>query len=240
MSADDCLPSAPESGAICYDDYRWPRRAKLPSWSFTFLSDLANCAHKAYRKHVLKDLPRGPPSEPQRRGLDAHAKFEKYLKGEADDLPDSWRTLAEPLRRLKAQSEAKLGVKESGEPCSFWDKEVWGRGAVDALAMRDATALLVDWKTGKVREDPRELKIHALLVKAHYPHIHYFKGSYAWLAEDRLGTLHDLSDTTRTENAVRASMRLAAEYESVGKWPKQQNPLCGWCPVKDCEHNTSV
>ncbi|MEY2875362.1 MAG: hypothetical protein RLZZ373_2733, partial [Pseudomonadota bacterium] len=33
---------------------------------------------------------------------------------------------------------------------------------------------------------------------------------------------------------------VAMDALESGVWPKTPNPLCGWCPVKDCEHNRSA
>jgi hypothetical protein len=96
---------------------------------------------------------------------------------------------------------------------------------------------LIDWKTGKVREEPFELEVQAFLLKAHRPRLEIIKGRFFWLKEKRLGDVHDLSDTERTANSIR---RQIGEIESrrEREWPKTPNPLCGWCRVTSCEHNS--
>jgi hypothetical protein len=97
------------------------------------------------------------------------------------------------------------------------------------------TAVLLDWKTGKVREDPFELEVQAVLFQAHEPIVEHLYGQYVWLREGRRGKLHDVSDTKRTWARIQA---LANEIEN-SRYDKTPGPLCNWCPVKDCEHNKS-
>ena len=135
-----------------------------------------------------------------------------------------------------ARAEVKYGMTEDRRPASFWESP-WGRGALDVEVLDPPKAFLVDWKTGKVREDPRELFIQAMLLKANHPEIKEISGCYVWLAENRVGKLYDLSNTDRCYHGTVAAMAVAEEYEAQGYWPKVENPLCQWCPVKDCEFN---
>ena len=100
-------------------------------------------------------------------------------------------------------------------------------------------AILFDWKTGKVREDNRELMAQSYLLQANYPSIKTVKGAYVWLVENRLGEMHDLTNTDRWLAGTKATLAKAQEALDSGVWPKSPNPLCGYCPVKDCEHNRS-
>ena len=211
----------------------------FPPWSHSFLSNLANCPHKAFRRYVARDLPREPPSDDMSDGIKAHQAFQAYLGGDDTALGADWKPLADPLRGMGAIAEMKMGITREGRGCDFWSAEAWGRGSADAVVLRAPVALLVDWKTGKVREDPRELATHALLLKARHPELAHIKGCYAWLKENRLGPVYDLSNTNRAWSAVCTLMNDAAQYEAEQEWPKTPNALCGWCPVKDCEHNRS-
>ena len=55
---------------------------KIPVASHSFLNDWDNCQHKAFRKHIKKDLPREPQSDAMKWGNTVHTAFEKRLKGE--------------------------------------------------------------------------------------------------------------------------------------------------------------
>jgi hypothetical protein len=110
---------------------------------------------------------------------------------------------------------------------------------LDVLIMKPPVAVLFDWKTGKVREDPRELMAQSYLLQRNQPGVTKVYGAYVWLVENRLGEMHDLTNTDRWLNGTKATLAKEQEALGSGVWPKSPNPLCGWCPVKDCEHNRS-
>lgn len=218
----------------------------LPPWSYTFLSDLNNCPHKAWRKYVAKDLPREEKTPEQQFGIDAHQQFEHFINsGGKTMLNPEWRGLAEPFVAMGAKAEWKLGVDAAMRGVPFFadrdehgrKTEPYGRGVLDVVVIQGDTAFLADWKTGKVREDPRELAVQAVLLKAHHPEIKSVTGAYVWLKEGRVGEPHDLSGFERCWRGTVATVDRAKAYNEQGYWPKVENPLCGWCPVKDCENN---
>lgn len=211
----------------------------LPPWSHTMLQDLSNCLWKGYRKYVAKDLPKEKKSPEQELGIHVHQAFEKAINaGDVSSLPPIYQPLAKPMVEAGANAEVKFGVSRDGEPAEFFGKP-WGRGVLDVLIVGEGTAVLFDWKTGKVREDTRELMAQSYLLKAHYPSITRVVGAYVWLVENRLGEMHDLTNTDRWLNGTKATLAKAQEALDSDVWPKQPNPLCGWCNVYDCEFNRS-
>ena len=53
---------------------------KLPVASHTFLNDWDNCPHKAMRKYIKKDLPKGPQTDAMKWGNEVHSAFEVRIK----------------------------------------------------------------------------------------------------------------------------------------------------------------
>jgi hypothetical protein len=105
------------------------------------------------------------------------------------------------------------------------------------LSTSGTAALLLDWKTGKKREDPTELATNAMLVQAHNPQLTTIKGRYVWLKDGVLGEEHDVSDTASTWAAVNNTVEEIRDCQAENNWPKKQGPLCAWCNVFDCENN---
>lgn len=216
---------------------------KVPPWSHSLLSDFANCPEKACRKYVVRDLPKEDMTPERQWGIDVHKALEDRLNsGAHTELSRPYEhfvtSLVGPTLDNRPSAERKLGVTSGGGPASFFG-DPWGRGVIDVLKVDGPNALILDWKTGKVREDPAELFTHAILVKAHFPEVKKITGAYVWLKENKLGKPYDLSNTERAWNAAVASMRTLKGYLETGYFPKTPNALCGWCPVKDCEHNRS-
>lgn len=219
---------------------------KLPVLSYTFLRDYENCPRKAWHRSVAKDLPKEPMSPEMQYGILVHKNFEIILRptSRPETIPSLVvqaklpAKLVEPILAAPGMRlvEASLGMTENGRPTGFWDQNVWLRGKIDVAIVDDATAFIIDWKTGKPWEDPAELEIFSLLLQSHYPEVQQVAGNYVWLKQDRLGELYDLSDVQKRWTQVHLSWETMHWGDIANEWAPTPNKLCGWCPVKTCEY----
>ncbi len=207
-------------------------------YSFTLLKTADNCMHKMYRQYIKKDIPYVESKE-MKWGNDVHSAFEHRLGGKP--LPHNmihWEPLIATYAERKAKPEMKLGITRKGQPTGFFDNDVFLRGKIDATMVNGPNAFLPDWKTGNSKyEDPFELEIQALMLKASIPHLTKVFGHYVWLKEDRIGQNHDLSDFSATWARVNNKVEAIEDAMAAGEWTKTKNPLCAWCPCFDCEFN---
>ena len=178
-----------------------------------------------------------------RWGKRVHEALDAFI-GQGEPLPDELahhgHLYAFPLGDYTVYSERKLGIREDGSACDFFADDVYARGVLDVVLLpnrRADLAMLIDHKTGKVREEPDELQFHAVLLQAHHPLLRSIKGWYNWLAADKMGTVHDLSDTKKylqrlslMQDRIKQAFPLGAQA-----FPPKQSGLCPWCPVKQCE-----
>jgi|SRR5215475_6318500 len=195
------------------------------------------CAHQFYRRYIKRDI-KFVETPAIKHGNAVHAAMEQRLVGQKP-LPAQLRhheELLTPFERegLTVHAELKLAIADLDKPIDFWHQDAYLRGKLDCVLMDSDRAFMADWKTGKIREDPFELEIGALLLQQNYPHIQYIIGNYVWLAENRVGKTHDLSNTAGTWNKVNA---IAMQIERDRTWEKRPSGLCGWCDVMDCEYN---
>ncbi len=211
---------------------------KLPILSHTFLSNYENCPRKAWHLYIAKDLPWEQKTPEQLEGIKQHQAAEAALK---EQRPDACADPATAEYILSApgikEYEHKMAMAYSGTPCNWEVEPTWFRGIADVTIVSIPNALILDWKTGKKREDPAELEGFALLLKTHYPALEYIGGAYVWLNHGGMGPLHDLSRAP--EKAYR---RIKNHWEGLKarpldkEWNATPNALCGWCRVKQCEH----
>lgn len=212
-------------------------------WTYTMLQTYRNiCPHQTYRRYVLKKGDSGhiPYSETDamRRGNEVHSALELRLTG-GKPLPESmhaYEKFATPFEGRKVQCEPKLATTRDGKACDYFAANVWGRGRADVALIRDDKGYLLDFKTGKVREDPFELAVQAVLLRVKYPALRKIVGQYAWLQESKLGPLHDLSDVRKTWSAICSIYEQIEQDVAREEFEKRPTPLCGWCTVTDCEH----
>lgn len=215
----------------------------IPVASYSFLNTWHTCPHQAARKYIIKDLGKEPESPEMSYGNLVHKAFENRLKtgqwgpGVSEQLQKEFEPFAKPLDDKGVKPEQMLGITSEGYAVGFWDGSTWLRGKLDAPVVGGNTALVFDWKTGKVREDPFELEIQALLLKARYTDLERVYGQYVWLKDGKLGEVHDCSDVTKTFIRVHGVMDQVKACTEIQDFPKTPGALCGWCPVTDCQHN---
>lgn len=214
---------------------------KMPPWSFSHLTAYKQCPRKYHHLYVLKDIPFEESPE-MTRGKDVHKAMELRIN-EGKALPQEMQAYEQFIPNgYDIRGETKLGILVDGTPCDFFAPAVWGRGVVDCTVRRrvnTTNAMLLDWKTGKRREDPFELAIQAVLVRAANPELQTIIGYYVWLGERSLGMQHDVSATV---SCLAHLVELAGNIErslEMDYLPPKQSPLCKWCRVKNCEFNTN-
>jgi RecB family exonuclease len=132
-------------------------------------------------------------------------------------------------------------VRADLSPCAFNDKDAWCRGIADLLIIDDdnLTARVVDYKTGNNKYPDREqLKLMALMVFAHFPHIRKVSGALLFVVKNDLvkaSFLRGEAEEYWWDYRERVA-RIEQAHDS-GVWNPKPTPLCGWCVVKTCEYN---
>jgi hypothetical protein len=218
----------------------------LPIGNYTFYSNFQNCPHKAWHMYVLKDLPHTPKSKEQNWGNDVHSAMEKRVR-DGVPLPELMAPaegIAKVIHELREPAEVDaelyIGMTQQGQPCPSRSDDCWFRGKIDVAVRLAPNAWIVDWKTGKVREEPFELETNALLLKINWPELTNIVANYFWMQSGTHGLRYHCNDHSRTFGTLQSIRAEMDHYELQGHgWPKRKNPLCGWCPVKSCEHNTN-
>lgn len=215
----------------------------IPPLNYTMLSDFWNCPKKCYHARIAKDLPPERKSDAQLHGIEVHEAFEQSIKvGEILPSIVKHAALLQPLLPYKPHAELKLGMTADGSSATFFGKPFM-RGVADVAIVNaqhaPTMAMLVDWKTGKVREDKKELECQAILLRANFPTLQKITGCYGWLVENRMGQAYDLSSLGRPYAAIHATHAEMTKCLDTRTWPENPNPLCGWCPVKACKYNRS-
>jgi hypothetical protein len=206
-------------------------------WSYSFLSNFDRCPKQAEARYISKSLSYVETEEAV-RGTQAHRLIDARLKGESNALPIEYEKYIDWVLRFSRSplTEHAIGVTRDWRPVDFYSSDVWGRGKLDCAIVFGNNAIIIDWKTGKSREDPFELYLQALLLNSIYPTLKVIHGFYIWLKEDYFGRIYDLSETDCMRQWVEWRM---AEIDQ-SRWPAKRNPLCKWCTLSVCEYCQAV
>lgn len=134
----------------------------------------------------------------------------------------------------KKMYEHQMTINENLQPTDWFGSDVWIRSVADVLVVDGATAVCLDWKSGKVKADYTQLQLFAAMTMWHYPEVQTVKTGYVWLKFNEVTNaiykrqyLGALWDGLRPRfDAVQAAIDL-------GVFPTKPSGLCPWCPAKD-------
>lgn len=213
---------------------------KLAAWSYSALMMFEQCPKKYFHLYVQKDH-KDEDSEWSAEGKFIHdAMYKRVVKGEP--LPLSLRPMESVAAKFAAapgekNGEMKLALDADMQPVDFFSKSARVRVVVDLLITNKNTALIADWKTGKVKPDPIQLGLTAAVLRQWMPEIELFKTVYVWLKHREITpknyTISKLADVW---NEILPRVGKMDEARKTTTFPAKPSGLCRYCPVKTCPH----
>jgi hypothetical protein len=215
------------------------------TWSHSSLKDYEGCPRRYHEVKVLKNY-KFEDTQATLYGKELHEAAEFYIKDDTP-LPPQFEFIKDTLDALKAKPgrklcEYKMGVTADLRPCDFLAKDVWVRGIADLLIIDDEnlTARVVDYKTGNNKYPDREqLKLMSMMVFAHFPHIRRVTSALLFVVKnDMVKSSMMVGEAADAWWDYRERVARIEQAHATGVWNPKPTPLCGWCAVKTCEHNT--
>lgn len=217
----------------------------MTAWSYSSIKTFDQCPKKYYHLKVAKDV-KDVPGEAAIYGTAVHEAAELFIKN-GTPIPEKFAYIRPTVERLAAidgdkHCELRLGVSKTDtgyEPTTFFGKNVWWRGIVDLVVIDGAKAYMVDYKTGKNARyaDPKQLDLMAGALFVHYPDLEVIKSALVYVVSN------ELIPKTHTRDKMDMYLSVFADEldrlegaELSGVWNPKSGPLCGWCPVVECEH----
>ena len=218
----------------------------MTAWSYSSIKTFDQCPKKYFHLKVAKDV-KDEGNEASIYGNDAHEAAEHYIK-HGTPIPDKFkimRPVVETLAKFKGEkhTEMKLGVRKTAdgfEPCGFFDKDVWYRGIVDLLIVDGWNAHMVDYKTGKNAKyaDMKQLDLMAGAVFVHFPDILRIKSGLAYVVSNEFPKkTHVRTELSQYMGVFQRQLDSLEDANQSGVFNPKSGPLCGWCPVVNCEHH---
>lgn len=210
-------------------------------WSFSALSTYEQCPKKFYHLKVAKDV-RDSDSSFSVEGKEVHdAMYQRVIKGVPLPLPiRHYEKFAAKFAESKGEKhgEMKLCLNNKFEPVDWFAKDAWVRAVVDLLIIRGNVAIIVDWKTGKVRLDWTQLKLTAAVLSRLMPEITDFKLVFVWLRESKLSSdVINKDDLKTVWSDLLPRVKAIEVAKQTTEFPAKESGLCRFCPVSGCPHN---
>ena len=215
---------------------------KKITWSHSSLKDYEGCARRFHEVKVLNRFP-FQETEQTRYGKDLHLAAEMYVK-EGTPIPEHFAFVKPVLDALLAKpgrkfAEYEMALTEDLNPVAFNSPNRWVRGIADLIIVNDDnyTARIIDYKTGNDKYPDRDqLVLMSLMVFAHFPHVKHVKSALLFVVKNSMVT-HEmgLEDVEPAWWQYRERVAKLNASHAHDVWNPNRTPLCGWCPVTNCE-----
>jgi len=214
---------------------------KVLPWSPSSLAAFETCPRRVWLMKTKQA--KEPQTEATLEGNRVHKVLENAVNG-TEGLPHVYRRYQPIVVKLRAtpgvvETERNFALTASFRPTGYWDKDAWVRGKIDVTITRKKTGLLLDYKTGKVKEDGDQAKLYAAVGFAERPHVDSIHTGYVWLAHNKVDaktfTRADVPSIWQEFTPRVQRLVYAAQHND---FPPKPSGLCReWCPVgrKLCE-----
>jgi len=217
------------------------RLGKGFTWSFSALSSFESCPYR-YAAERFFCTTKQDETEAMMYGTLVHKLLEDCV-GKGIPIPDDHRTLrpwASAIAKAPGETycELQFAFDRNMNPVGWFAPDVWARGVIDVLKVNGKKASVVDYKSGRIKNDDTQLKLFAYFVSLLHPEIEEFNCQFAWLKHGT-ATGRTVHKSELPAFWVEAQRRVAKMEEC---WANENFPcfnsgLCrGYCPVTECLH----
>lgn len=143
------------------------------AWSYSRLHAWEECPLRAKLK--LLDKRQEPEGPALARGNAIHKEAERFASGQVRSLPTSLSQMKDDFKELKKAKplvEQQWAFTRDWEPCDWFGRDAWLRVICDAVTVSPPLAVVIDHKTGKLREGYNDqVELFALAAMAKFQDI---------------------------------------------------------------------
>ena len=221
--------------------------AKQKSWSFSQLNNYETCPKKYWHLAVNKDY-KEIEGEAILYGKRVHKAFELFVKSDKP-LPQDLSHMQKYIQKFAdfpgtKLVEQQLCITKDYEPTHWKDwTGGWCRAIIDLALVGDKSALLVDYKTGKMKDDGfTQLKLATALFMIHNPKVESVNVAYLWTEAGGVTTEPERpfgrDDISGLWNDILPRVnKFQRAFEST-EYPPKPSGLCRkWCIIESCPHH---
>lgn len=209
------------------------RRNKMYKLSYSSISNYLQCPRKF--KEVNVDYRFKDSGVAAQKGTDIHKAIEDYIKGISVTYPleDYQHTFIEAMRAMykkKLPEGCTIGIEQSFavddqfNPCDYKDPKAILRGKIDLYVLTPNMLKVIDWKTGKRRDNKLQATVYDCLTN------HLLPNGTRTFTFDYLKNGRD-PEIVITEKDKYNLVNIIDTIQTAEEFPERPGPLCAWCPV---------
>jgi len=212
------------------------------SWSFSSLTNFEGCPARYAAEKFYCTLP-WVETEQQRWGNRVHKAGENFIKC----IPDKDDEALAPVEAYvtamirsghRLEPELEVTLTRNLTPTSWFAKDAWFRGKLDVVLtkVKEKAVVYYDYKTGKIKDSPDQLRICIAALSVLRPQIENFDGKFIWTAHKQVTGIKPISKSeipSIWQEFLPRVERMEQAWESEN-FPCRPGPLCPWCAVPNC------
>lgn len=214
---------------------------KIKAWSYSAYGLWKQCPLK-YKYQKFDKLPQ-KESIHLKKGIEWHEKAEFYLKGKLKKMPKELEKMKDDFKHIMSDyenhPEEQWAFTEDLEPCSWFDKNCWLRIKIDNYFTEGDAALLIDFKTGKMRDGYEEqLGLYAFAAFIKFPEINRIITELWYLDHGAIvgGKFNPNAVFLRDKDFERLKASWLAKIKPMfaeKKFLPKTSYLCNWCDYQN-------
>jgi PD-(D/E)XK nuclease superfamily len=215
---------------------------KRVAWSYSVLSQFKTCPKQYFHEKILKDFKQAE-NEHSSYGKEVHKALELRVS-KARPLPPNMRQYEPVIDKLARTTgekycEMRLALNANFQPVDFFARDVFCRAVIDLLVVANTKGILLDYKTGKVKEDYAQLELAGAMVYKAMPELTELKLVYYWLKENKLTSKKLLPEDCHAVWSQNLPVVNRLEHAiKTNEFPARPSGLCEkYCSVKTCAYN---
>jgi hypothetical protein len=214
------------------------------SWSYSKLKNFETCPKRYYHYDVVEDIGE-PESAELLFGNQMHAAYAKRCANNTP-LPPTFASAEGIISKLlaapgKKYVEQKWAITSTFQHTQWRSQDAWYRGVADFGKHNTdtATMVVVDWKSGKVKDDLTQLQLMAATVFIHFPTVQRVKAILAFTQYDHVEpATFTRSDQKEIWSEILPRVKELRKAHDEQSFPPKPSFLCRkYCGVVSCPHH---
>lgn len=214
--------------------------------SHSRLSTFQQCKLKFQLQFLAKAFPQEDETKSVHlvRGKNVHKALETYIVkkrvGE-ENIPPSSLPEVEGTKAMidywftvfkDVLPESQVAVNKDWKQVDWFAGDAYYRAIIDAIALSETTAMVIDWKTGKINDYAGyggQLHLTAAMVMKIFEK--YEKVTTAYLYVDHKKTFKIEFQRAEVDGLVKHFDEQSVIVNEEKDWAPTPNDFCGWCPA---------
>ena len=219
---------------------------RFAPYSFSKLSTYQQCPLRFKFKYIDK-IPEGKFDDSALvKGSNVHSILENYSEVQQQNsivekflkCDIAQKYLPAILGTSKSVKEFNIGLDTKLNPSKYSDKSTIFRGKVDLMTVIDKTLNIIDYKTGKYKEEKYQsydqLMFYAIYYFIRYHKIDKIRISYVYLEAQLENEM--ILERKYLSSYIDRLIKTINSVETDTQFIKNKSILCNWCPYQEtCE-----